>query len=143
MKSYEKENDLFDQRSKEKLNLESELNTVQAKLTQIGKHQNYENQMTDYHVAAVERGGTTMNELSSRKRELECEIAELTDKIGDKETALDLRKKFETIHSELASKLEEKLCVEKIKTNLDISVSKEKANINEEIQKYNWWVLQV
>jgi len=41
----------------------------------------------------------------------------------------------------LGSRLEEKLGVEKIKTNLDISVSKERANINEEIQKYNCLIL--
>ena len=138
MGSYEKENDLFDQRSKEKMNLESELNKIQARLTQIAKHRNFENQTTDFHAAAVERSGNTMMELSKRKAQLEAEIADLTDKIGDKETAQDLRKKFEAIHSELGTKLEEKLGVEKIKTNLDISVSKEKANINEEIQKYNW-----
>merc|ERR1719204_1906305 len=82
-----------------------------------------------------------MMEHSKRKAQLEAEIADLTDKIGDKETAQDLRKKFEAIHSELGTKLEEKLGVEKIKTNLDISVSKEKANINDEIQKYNCLIL--
>merc|ERR1711990_151346 len=141
MGSYEKENDLFDQRSKKKMNLESELNKIQARLTQIEKHRNFENQTTDFHAAAVERSGNTMMEHSKRKAQLEAEIADLTDKIGDKETAQDLRKKFEAIHSELGTKLEEKLGVEKIKTNLDISVSKEKANINEEIQKYNCLIL--
>ena len=138
MGSYEKENNLFDQRSKEKMNLESELNKILARLTQIEKHQNFENQTKDFHAAAVERSSNTMMEHSKRKSQLEADIADLTDKIGDKETAQDLRKKFEAIHSELGSRLEEKLGVEKIKTNLDISVSKERANINEEIQKYNW-----
>lgn len=141
MSSYEKENDLFDERSKEKMNLESELNTIQAKLDQIRKHQNYANQVAEFHVAALERSGNTMIGHSKSKAQLESEIADLTDKIGGKETALDLKKKFKAIHSELGSKLEEKLGVEKIKTNLDISVSKEKANINEEIQKYNCLIL--
>lgn len=141
MSSYEKENDLFDERSKEKMNLESELNTIQAKLDQIRKHQNYANQVAEFHVAALERSGNTMIGHSKSKAQLESEIADLTDKIGGKETALDLKKKFKAIHSELGSKLEEKLGVEKIKTNLDISVSKEKANINDEIQKYNCLIL--
>jgi len=141
MGSYEKENNLFDQRSKEKMNLESELNKIRARLTQIEKHQNFENQTKDFHAAAVERSSNTMMEHSKRKAQLEADIADLTDKIGDKETAQDLRKKFEAIHSELGSRLEEKLGVEKIKTNLDISVSKERANINEEIQKYNCLIL--
>lgn len=54
-------------------------------------------------------------EHSKRKAQLEADIADLTDKIGDKETAQDLRKKFEAIHSELGSRLEEKPGVEKIK----------------------------
>merc|ERR1719443_2588578 len=82
-----------------------------------------------------------MIENHKTKSQLESEIESLTEKIGDKETALDLRRKFEEIHTELGRKLEEKLGVEKIKTNLDISVSKAKANINDEIQKYNCLIL--
>merc|ERR1711962_1035324 len=95
MDSYTKENDLFDQRSKQKLNLESELKLYQDKISQINKHQNYENKMADFHNAEVERYEKAMLENSETKKQLESDIAELTNKIGDKETALDLRKKFE------------------------------------------------
>jgi len=141
MKSYQKENELYDQRSKEKLNLEAELNDKLAKSSQIEKYQKYEDQMTDFHTAALERDQNKMIENSKIKSQLESEIGLLTEKIGDKETALDLRKKFEEIHTELGRKLEEKLGVEKIKTNLDISVSKAKSNISDEIQKYNCLIL--
>ena len=120
MKSYEKEIELYDQRSKEKLNLESELNDKLAKTAQIEKYQKYENQMTDFHTAALERDQKKMIENTKIKSKLESDIESLTEKIGDKETALDLRRKFEEIHTELARKLEEKLGVEKIKTNLGL-----------------------
>ena len=120
MKSYQKENELYDQRSKEKLNLEAELNDKLAKSSQIEKYQKYEDQMTDFHTAALERDQNKMIENSKIKSQLESEIGLLTEKIGDKETALDLRKKFEEIHTELGRKLEEKLGVEKIKTNLGL-----------------------
>jgi len=141
MKSYEKEIELYDQRSKEKLHLEQELNDKLAKSSQIEKYQKYEEQMTDFHSAALEKDQNKMIENHKTKSQLESEIESLTEKIGDKETALDLRRKFEEIHTELGRKLEEKLGVEKIKTNLDISVSKAKANINDEIQKYNCLIL--
>ena len=178
MKSYEKENELYDQRSKEKLHLEQELNEKLAKSAQIEKYQKYEDQMTDFHATALAKDQNKMIENQKTKSQLESDIESLTEKIGDKETALDLRRKFEEIHTELGRKLEEKLGVEKIKTNLgsltkissgwpkcfffgnilfptiwngtrqstfykaekDISVSKAKANINDEVQKYNWWV---
>jgi len=141
MKSYEKENELYDQRSKEKLHLEQELNEKLAKSAQIEKYQKYEDQMTDFHATALAKDQNKMIENQKTKSQLESDIESLTEKIGDKETALDLRRKFEEIHTELGRKLEEKLGVEKIKTNLDISVSKAKANINDEVQKYNCLIL--
>ena len=118
MKSYEKEIELYDERSKEKLHLEQELNDKLAKSSQIEKYQKYEDQMTDFHSAALEKDQNKMIENHKTKSQLESEIESLTEKIGDKETALDLRRKFEEIHTELGRKLEEKLGVEKIKTNL-------------------------
>ena len=118
MKSYEKEIELYDERSKEKLHLEQELNDKLAKSSQIEKYQKYEDQMTDFHSAALEKDQNKMIENHITKSQLESEIESLTEKIGDKETALDLRRKFEEIHTELGRKLEEKLGVEKIKTNL-------------------------
>jgi len=141
MQNYAKENELFDQRSKEKLNLEAELDNNIAKSNQIDKYQKYEDQMEDFHKAALVRHQETMIESSNIKKELEKDIGILTEQIGDKETALDLRMRIEAIHAELGRKIEEKLGVEKIKTNLDISVSKEKASINEEIQTYNCMIL--
>ena len=118
MKSYEKENELYDQRSKEKLHLEQELNEKLAKSAQIEKYQKYEDQMTDFHATALAKDQNKMIGNQNTKSQLESDIESLTEKIGDKETALDLRRKFEEIHTELGRKLEEKLGVEKIKTNL-------------------------
>ena len=120
MKSYEKEIELYDQRSKEKLHLEQELNEKLAKSAQIEKYQKYEDQMTDFHATALAKDQNKMIENHKTKSQLESEIESLTEKIGDKETALDLRRKFEEIHTELGRKLEEKLGVEKIKTNLGL-----------------------
>lgn len=141
MESYGNETELYDQRSKEKLHLERELNDKLAKASQIQKYQKYEEQMADFHAAALMRDQNKMIENEKQKSQLESEIESVTKKIGDKETALDLQRKFQLIHTELGRKLEEKLGVEKIKTNLDIKISKMKANINEEIQQYNCLIL--
>ena len=74
--------------------------------------------MEDFHKAALERHQQTMMESTKIKTELENDISVLTEQIGDKETAVDLRNKIEAIHAELGRKVEEKLGVEKIKTNL-------------------------
>ena len=134
---YQKQLSFYQQTTNEKVEVDR---ARQEKLLGFEKIKNF----LDYEIKQsrtlddeVEKQQKKHHQLLDEISSLESEIESLNAKIGDKDTAVDLKNKLEKIKEELGRFEVDRVHYEQMKNDLDVAYTKLKDKIDDQIQTYN------
>ena len=134
---YQKQLSFYQQTTNEKVEVDR---ARQEKLLGFEKIKNF----LDYEIKQsrtlddeVEKQQKKHHQLLEEISSLKSEIESLNAKIGDKDTAVDLKNKLEKIKEELGRFEVDRVHYEQMKNDLDVAYTKLKDKIDDQIQTYN------
>ena len=136
LKDFTEKRGQFDEAVELRTESENELAEEKRALAAVEKYLHFQGQKLDFLDKQIPNLEQVISEKQESKKHVMNEISELNKEIGDKDTAIDLKKKLEKIQIDSRRYEEEKMNYERVFNDAQVTYTKIKQKLDEDIQAW-------